>query len=58
MSDHTFTYRESGRYVRAVCSCGWTGDWRVAARPDIQRALHSDENAHYYAIKRAEEAAR
>ena len=53
---HDLTIVESGKYARVQCSCGWQGDWRFLDRADIDRALHSDENAHHFAIKRAREA--
>lgn len=44
----------SGKYVRVACECGHKGEWRPAVAPSLQRRLHSDINAHFWALKRME----
>jgi hypothetical protein len=44
----------SGDFVRVACECGHKGEWRYANAPSLQRRLHSDINAHVWALKRME----
>lgn len=51
---HEHTREESGRFVRVVCSCGWTGKWRSCTAFLLERQLHSDDGVHLYAVRREE----
>jgi len=50
----TTAIEHSGDFVRVACECGHKGDWQHASAPSLQRRLHSDVNAHFWALKRME----
>lgn len=50
---HDHGREESGRYVRVVCTCGWTGPWRYRLAYLLDKQLRSDDGEHLFAVRRA-----
>jgi hypothetical protein len=53
VGQHDVAREEEGYNVRAVCSCTWAGPWRHRRAYLVEKTLHSDENGHLHAVRRA-----
>jgi hypothetical protein len=51
---HEHSREETGRLIRVVCSCGWTGRWRSRSNYLLEKQLHSDDGEHLYAVRRGQ----